>query len=1574
MNPRPGPSLHESLQSRGGAVPPSSQARRRPSRPLIQPDCIDPTLEDERPPVHNGAPDASRPPPKGRPQLFYTTNASNGLALPIHAFPLQPAANLPAPPRPGSVHLRNASQQRRIQPGGTGVKDYPKSNVHELVPSPVHVGLGKPADVFPWTGNNPEDTLSEALVKAGISNKPQIMNETNTARPSLWSNLKNKSGLTTLSTLFVAVLEKRQQSGRLQVPNTFKPPPRLTLRDSTREQWLHDLSNPGTSLRRLSRTIPHGLTGKVLLEQCLNKNIPLPRALWLAKCVGINELRAHKRKGQAGTITWGRGWTSSVEQFMDSVIGAIGQGDWKPRVTYALQLATHLYKEHLLDDDHFLDWIIHGLDTCPSERLFIWLLIIQISHYWTDITSCRRRGRRLAESLLNHLDKIYRLEDSGPQSVVLQYLENTLTKLLIARPACLLLPTTWAKHSAQLRRLTERRTHPQMKQAIKRIEQRNSRLLQSAKTRSSTMQSPAGRIYRLLDTASDVHPYRVEDLSFECMEIIPDATLLIATVLQWACSCYREGVHRTYLITRLLRRWSHQGADVYDGVISYLRDMSWVGTGDLSIIFRIIAELVRSKTFATGRYLQWLIATGSLGHDSDLSSPDAWPVRLITEIPLTGLPDQIRTLRSTLLRGTAHAAEVERETLLRAEQQISHTLPAMFGLYNIKVKSPDIKLDSLSPTIKLELGIWLRGNVASYAEVNERVPTKDPSVEETAAVSLISPLEFHIVRSYLERFGDLAILADVVGIAATSLDPSVLAAAADTINYHVKAFRAMGACDPLFGRIAARYAALRTMRFPERELLLSLSNLARVLHADGQLLQLLGYDLSRLDQKNSLAACSPASDNMGEVMQTSSYSDDEIERVLSSGTSMDQQMMARVLRKIINNHQEQVHKGQAHFESYPAWFHRLRSFDEPTFEMVTGEWLSSTLTAHQIDVLRVALPTLVGSGCVALQTFLDTLQASVARLKNSPTEIGVQAAVEGLRILLPCDTLAASCPPQDAYRYRLEQRKLGGRTQRCVGDIVGLLSANSSQTVQGQVSLLLMSEPMLALMKQSVVADPGNLSNLSRETKGLFVTPLLDVLLDPSGSFQIANVSPAEKVPIVFEIASDLSLPICQAVIEHIFSSQSALSGETIDALPAALLSAIKTAVEEDRSAGLELLASLEASLTDQVRQHAEREILNASAFLAQGSSVKSDEIYQHSPAVVQKYLTVIDLTCSKGVEDTDQSAMVIALAERLKGIAQVFGHCEALVAQTGQKNDAVVLSLYAWLNALLRLAIAHCPAMLRNATHQHQSVLMSAMKSLITHPFLALYPSVTEHIFDVAIFLSDYISDDVRHQVARLDNIRPTDDARCLFMLGATAPVDGWLVLTKPLDPLTQPSSQSSTPGPIQSQPQPYQSSQTSAAGPAIPQQRYLNQQRHPQQQHFQNQQAQQGQQAQQAQQAQQQRQYQQYPQHPNKMLPAQLQRNPSFQNSQSQLQQMQQMQQMQGLAQQRATQPSPVYTQRPTPTSQNSHSGAAPGKIQIRHEKEMRQYPFVQPRWEILADSSGNPNANETAISLSLFGARKV
>lgn len=193
------------------------------------------------------------------------------------------------------------------------------------------------------------------------------------------------------------------------------------------------------------------------------------------------------------------------------------------------------------------------------------------------------------------------------------------------------------------------------------------------------------------------------------------------------------------------------------------------------------------------------------------------------------------------------------------------------------------------------------------------IPTKDASVDVSGAVCTISLSDFHVVRSYLEDFEDHSILADIVGIVATTLDSNVLSAAADTLSYNLETFRAIGAFEPLFEKIAMRYAAIRTVRFPERDLLLSLNDLASTAHADPQLLQLLNYDLSRYDQRNSLAACSPASDSMVDGV-TSLDVEDEIERSLSSGTSMDQQMMSRVFEKIAANLEDQLCKNHSPVE------------------------------------------------------------------------------------------------------------------------------------------------------------------------------------------------------------------------------------------------------------------------------------------------------------------------------------------------------------------------------------------------------------------------------------------------------------------------------------------------------------------------------------------------------------------------------------------------------------------------------------------------------------------------------------
>jgi mediator of RNA polymerase II transcription subunit 12 len=392
------------------------------------------------------------------------------------------------------------------------------------------------------------------------------------------------------------------------------------------------------------------------------------------------------------------------------------------------------------------------------------------------------------------------------------------------------------------------------------------------------------------------------------------------------------------------------------------------------------------------------------------------------------------------------------------------------------------------------------------------VPTKDVAVEETAAVSLISPYDYHVVRSYLEQCEDLAILADVIGITASSLDMAVLASVADTLHYHMKAFRAIGAFDPLLGRVAMRYAAIRTVRFPERELLLSLQNLARTARPEGQLQQMLSYDLNRLDQKSAIAACSPASDNMGEVMQhDSTCSDDEIERILSSGTSMDRQMMSRVLRKIVRNLEEHVGKGYRQLENHPTWFWRLRNFDEATFDMVVHEWMESCFMACQLYTLQTAIPPLVASSCVELSTVMDVLRNTITTIKVTQVLEPATIALDILNLILPSGLSATSCSPRDAYRYRTEQYKLcfrsDSRIVSCIVEVADYVSSTPSMPMQQAVSSLLTSELVISIVKQHIVSDSNCLSKLKtgHSSQNVFYEcfeSLLHSLLDPFGRWR----------------------------------------------------------------------------------------------------------------------------------------------------------------------------------------------------------------------------------------------------------------------------------------------------------------------------------------------------------------------------------------------------------------------------------------------------------------------------------------
>lgn len=292
-------------------------------------------------------PSTPKPPllPRGRPKLPYHYSAStpDAAALNIAAHAINRGeASLPMPTRPEQPSISSIAKPRPH--AHNTLKKDARPKPFNLEP-PAIASRYPPngyADFFPWTGDHPEDRFSESIIRQGYSDRLlPSQNETGSARASIFPALKQKKNLDNLSALFTGVLSLRRSHGQISSNPTFKPPPRVTLTDTKREAWLRELANSATPLRRLSRTIPHGIRGKILLDQCLNKNVPTERAVWLAKCVGANEIRAFKRKGAGGAFAiggeakWIRDWTVFVEQFIDGVVNSCGKPEWRAQVNYA---------------------------------------------------------------------------------------------------------------------------------------------------------------------------------------------------------------------------------------------------------------------------------------------------------------------------------------------------------------------------------------------------------------------------------------------------------------------------------------------------------------------------------------------------------------------------------------------------------------------------------------------------------------------------------------------------------------------------------------------------------------------------------------------------------------------------------------------------------------------------------------------------------------------------------------------------------------------------------------------------------------------------------------------------------------------------------------------------------------------------------------------------------------------------------------------------------------------------------------------------------------------------------------
>ncbi len=291
-------------------------------------------------------------------------------------------------------------------------------------------------------------------------------------------------------------------------------------------------------------------------------------------------------------------------------------------------MAEHLYSEHLLDQDHYLDWLIRSIEASDLDSIPIWLLVQQI--HQQELLQYRQRGRRLARAVSGQLYRVSALNLRPNRNLnILTYLEAKLPmnrelygsvlhqlvqlsrSILIAAPACFLWQDNWDQCKDTLEGSLIDQDDEQLRMCFENLSRRNLNHGSHSLRRSRQLSSSWGqRVIGLLDTLS-IKP-NFGKVAGACLRLADNSDRLVKTCIEWSASIYRHGHFRTYAAARLLRLWNKRGVELQRPIFDLLAsnpDAEGLNRQDL---YRLLAGLMLSKNLSVGKYLQWLMARGTL--------------------------------------------------------------------------------------------------------------------------------------------------------------------------------------------------------------------------------------------------------------------------------------------------------------------------------------------------------------------------------------------------------------------------------------------------------------------------------------------------------------------------------------------------------------------------------------------------------------------------------------------------------------------------------------------------------------------------------------------------------------------------------------------------------------------------------------------------------------------------------------------------------------------------------------------------------------------------------------------------
>ncbi|KAJ1813236.1 hypothetical protein LPJ75_003275, partial [Coemansia sp. RSA 2598] len=667
------------------------------------------------------------------------------------------------------------------------------------------------ADFYPAKAGQSETQLTERTIRYGYVDMPIVENEHQSSHEVVYERLQDARVFQELQSFAANVAQKQNARGGVASTALPRLPNRSVRSDEQRDDWLRALANPRVPLSVLVGRTPFGLRGERLLDALSQNHVPLQRALWAIRLIGVYEMLGMQTRApdhaslraleSQFTVQWSKQFMQFVERTLAaaptsadatsaspeaaptsaSASASVSASEtWAENWSFCLALFHAQYNHGLLDQRHMVSWLVGLLRQLPVDKCMLVLRLLV--DYAPEIGKSRNPLRKLIGAIVFRIDHAARYP--ALQTFQAQ-LSRFLVSLFMAYPDAFVEPTTWSAYSTALENagaMCEESVRPALRRLLGQVNMRNrsfANLLPSPDALADAAAAPRPEAEPLSILAS-LSPDSDIEQAFAALFKQPavSSAHTLRLICYWAVEdqiAVFTSQFRALAAARLCRMYLDQpdalASEVQGAVVGFLDIFALPGASSDAVDCRrqavrriclLLERLADVGCFSISRYLQLLTARGDFFGTNAGSTRSQRHLEYVTSVPCRSADE--RSQRQMLLYDcgasqvspgcTASYRRSEVDGICaRLKAEISALLPFMLA-YACAAPMRAYENDS-KPAVALDIVQWWMPESSGHSSASgtnsdgngNLVDFSDPRLLPTASRYSAAPLTSPLAHS-----------------------------------------------------------------------------------------------------------------------------------------------------------------------------------------------------------------------------------------------------------------------------------------------------------------------------------------------------------------------------------------------------------------------------------------------------------------------------------------------------------------------------------------------------------------------------------------------------------------------------------------------------------------------------------------------------------------------------------------------------------------------------------------------------------------------------------------------------------